>query len=84
MSADSDRRYNLIFGVSVRNVFNKVNLANSSGILGSRFFDTPNALQGGPFSAGARIGALICRQHSASDFGWPCGRLWLLLSQWVA
>ena len=53
MSANSDRRYNLILGVSVRNVLNNVNLANPSGILGSPFFDTPNALQGGPFSTGA-------------------------------
>jgi hypothetical protein len=46
----SDRRYNLTFGVSARNAFNKVNFGNPSGILGSRFFDTPNSLQGGPFS----------------------------------
>jgi Carboxypeptidase regulatory-like domain len=50
MSANSDRRYNLILGVSARNALNKVNLANPSGILGSPFFDTSNALQGGPFS----------------------------------
>jgi len=49
----SDRRYNLTLGVSVRNVFNKVNLGNPSGILGSRFFDVPNTLQGGPFSNGS-------------------------------
>jgi hypothetical protein len=50
----SDRRYSLSFGVSARNVFNKVNLANPSGILGSQFFDTSNALaQNGPFSNGA-------------------------------
>jgi hypothetical protein len=53
MSANSDRRYNLILGVSVRNVLNNVNVANPSGILGSPFFNTPNALQGGPFSTGA-------------------------------
>ena len=53
MSASSDRRYNFVLGVNVRNVFNKVNLANPSGILGSRFFDLPNALQGGPFSSSA-------------------------------
>jgi hypothetical protein len=53
MSANSDRRYSLILGVSVRNVFNNVNLSNPSGILGSPFFDTANALQGGPFSSGA-------------------------------
>ena len=53
MSAASDRRYNLVLGVSVRNVFNNVNLSDPSGILGSPFFDRSNALQGGPFSAGA-------------------------------
>jgi hypothetical protein len=50
MSSNTDRRYNLTFGVSARNLFNKVNLGNPSGILGSRFFDTPNGLQGGAFS----------------------------------
>ena len=49
----SDRRYSLTFGVSARNVFNKVNYGNPSGILGSRFFDTSNDLQGGPFSNGS-------------------------------
>jgi hypothetical protein len=50
----SDRRYSLSFGVSARNAFNKVNFGNPSGILGSRFFDTPNGLaQNGPFSNGA-------------------------------
>ncbi len=49
-STATDRRYNMTFGASARNVFNKVNLGNPSGILGSRFFDTPNSLQGGPFS----------------------------------
>jgi Carboxypeptidase regulatory-like domain len=50
MSSNTDRRYNLTFGASARNLFNKVNLGNPSGILGSRFFDTPNGLQGGAFS----------------------------------
>jgi hypothetical protein len=40
-----------------------VNFANPSGILGSRFFDTPNAIaQNGPFSNGAanrRIDLLV-------------------------
>jgi len=54
-NATSDRRYNLTLGVNVRNVFNKVNLANPSGILGSHFFDVPNAIQGGPFSTGAAV-----------------------------
>ena len=49
----SDRRYGLTFGVLARNVFNKVNFADPSGILGSRFFDTPNQLQSGPFSNSA-------------------------------
>jgi hypothetical protein len=53
MSSNSDRRYNLTLGVNVRNVFNEVNTANPSGVLGSRFFDVPNALQGGPFSGGS-------------------------------
>jgi len=53
MPSNSDRRYNLMLGVNVRNVFNKVNLANPSGILGSPFFDISNALQGGPFSSSA-------------------------------
>ena len=52
--SDSDRRYNISFGVSARNVFNKVNFGNPSGILGSRFFDTSNGLaSNGPFSNGA-------------------------------
>ncbi|HEY6764184.1 MAG TPA: carboxypeptidase regulatory-like domain-containing protein [Candidatus Sulfotelmatobacter sp.] len=49
-SSGSDRRYNFTIGASARNVFNKVNFGNPSGILGSRFFDLPNGLQGGPFS----------------------------------
>jgi hypothetical protein len=51
-SSNSDRRYNLILGVNARNVFNNVNAANPSAVLGSRFFNVPNALQGGPFSPG--------------------------------
>lgn len=51
----TDRRYNLTFGVNVRNVFNKVNAANPSGILGSSFFGVPNSLQTGPFSTGSAV-----------------------------
>jgi hypothetical protein len=51
MSSNSDRRYNLVLGVSVRNVFNKVNLGSPGGILGSPYFDVSNSLQGGPFSS---------------------------------
>jgi hypothetical protein len=50
MPSGSDRRYSLTFGASARNLFNKVNYGNPSGILGSRFFDTPNDLQSPPFS----------------------------------
>ncbi len=53
MASGSDRRYNVMLGVNVRNVFNKVNLANPGGILGSPYFDISNALQGGPFSSSA-------------------------------
>jgi uncharacterized membrane protein YgcG len=51
----TDRRYNLTLGVNVRNVFNKVNLANPSGILGSSFFDVPNSLERGPFSTSGAV-----------------------------
>ena len=51
----TDRRYNLTVGVNVRNVFNKVNTSNPSGILGSPFFSIPNGLQGGPFSTGSAV-----------------------------
>jgi Carboxypeptidase regulatory-like domain len=58
MSSNSDRRYNLTLGVNARNVFNKVNVANPGGVLGSPLFDVSNSLQGGPFgtaSANRRI-----------------------------
>jgi hypothetical protein len=51
----SDRRYNLTLSMNVRNVFNKVNLGNPNGVLGSGFFDQPNSLQGGPFSTGGAV-----------------------------
>jgi hypothetical protein len=51
----SDRRYNLTFSASARNVFNKVNLANPGGVLGSPFFDKYNNLFGGPFSTGVAV-----------------------------
>ncbi len=53
MSSNSDRRYNLALGLGVRNLFNNVNTANPTAVLGSKFFDIPNALQGGPFSQGS-------------------------------
>jgi hypothetical protein len=52
MSSTSDRRYNLTLGVSLRNAFNVVNLANPGGVVGSRFFDLSNNIQGFPFSPG--------------------------------
>src|SRR5271166_4148338 len=52
----SDRRYNLTFGLIARNALNKVNYANPSGILGSRFFDTSNGVpSSGPFANSAAI-----------------------------
>lgn len=53
MSSNSEQRYNLTFGISFRNAFNNVNVSNPSGVLGSRFFDVANALQGGAFSPGS-------------------------------
>ena len=53
MSSNSDRRYNLTLGISLRNAFNNVNVASPGGVLGSRYFGVSNALQGGPFSPGS-------------------------------
>jgi Carboxypeptidase regulatory-like domain len=49
-SSNSDQRYNLMFGVSVRNAFNNVNVSNPNSVLGSPLFNVSNSLQGGPFS----------------------------------
>lgn len=57
----TDRRYNLTLAMNVRNIFNKVNLGNPSGVLGSPFFNQPNSLQGGPFSTGAAVRRLDLR-----------------------
>jgi hypothetical protein len=54
-SSGSDRRYNLTLSASARNVFNKVNLGNPGGVLGSSFFNQYNSLQGGPFSQGVAV-----------------------------
>jgi Carboxypeptidase regulatory-like domain len=51
----SDRRYSFTLTASARNVFNKVNLGNPGGVLGSPFFDKYNSLQGGPFSTGVAV-----------------------------
>jgi hypothetical protein len=65
-SSNSDRRYNLMLGVSVRNAFNNVNVANPNGTLGSRLFDVSNALQGGPFSPGSAANRRIDLQATFS------------------
>jgi hypothetical protein len=56
ISSGSDHRYNLSFGVIARNALSKVNFADPSGILGSRFFDTPNGVpSSGPFANSAAV-----------------------------
>ncbi len=55
MNGNSDRRYNLTLSASGRNIFNKVNLGNPGGVLGSPLFDKYNSLQGGPFSQGVAV-----------------------------
>ena len=55
LGGNSDRRYSLTLSASARNVFNKVNLGNPGGVLGSPFFDKYNSLQGGPFSTGVAV-----------------------------
>ena len=60
--ANTGRRYNVTFSVNVRNLFNYVNADTPSGVLNpptpdvpqasaSPFFNIPNHLAGGPFSA---------------------------------
>jgi hypothetical protein len=50
--SNSDRRYNLTFGISFRNAFNNVNVTNPGGVLGSRFFGVSNNIVGFPYSPG--------------------------------
>lgn len=52
MSSSSEQRYNLTFGVSLRNAFNNVNLTNPDGTLGSRLFNVSNNIWGFPYSPG--------------------------------
>jgi hypothetical protein len=52
MSTNSEQRYNLTFGLSVRNAFNDVNLTNPSGVVGSRLFNVSNNIAGYPYSPG--------------------------------
>ncbi len=53
MGGATNRRYNLTFSVSARNVFNRVNLAPPIGNLSSPLFGESNALAGGPYSFGS-------------------------------
>jgi hypothetical protein len=50
--SNSDRRYNLTFGISFRNAFNNVNVTSPGGVLGSRFFGVSNNIVGFPYSPG--------------------------------
>lgn len=52
LSSNSDRRYNLTMGISFRNAFNNLNLANPNGVLGSPLFGVANNIQGFPYSPG--------------------------------
>ena len=65
-SSSSDRRYNLTLGISARNVFNNVNVANPNAVLGSRLFGVSNALAGGPFSQGSSANRRIELQATFS------------------
>jgi Carboxypeptidase regulatory-like domain/TonB dependent receptor len=49
--ATTDRRYNLTFTVSGRNILNRVNLSTPIGELTSPLFAQSNALAGGPYSS---------------------------------
>ena len=52
-AANTNRRYNLTFSVSGRNILNRVNLAPPVGNLSSPLFGESNALAGGPYSFGS-------------------------------
>jgi Carboxypeptidase regulatory-like domain/TonB dependent receptor len=51
--ATTNKRYNLTFSVSGRNILNRVNLAPPVGTLDSPLFGQSNALAGGPYSFGS-------------------------------
>jgi hypothetical protein len=53
MGATTNRRYNLTFSVSARNVLNRVNLAPPIGNLSSPLFGESNTLASGPYSFGS-------------------------------
>ncbi len=50
---ETNRKYNLTFSVSARNLLNNVNYASPIGNLDSPLFGTSNALAGPPFSSGS-------------------------------
>jgi hypothetical protein len=52
-SGETNRKYNLTFSVSARNLLNNVNYAAPIGNLDSSYFGKSNALEGGPFSSGS-------------------------------
>ncbi|HEY1732325.1 MAG TPA: carboxypeptidase regulatory-like domain-containing protein [Terriglobales bacterium] len=52
---ESNRKYNLTFSVSARNLLNNVNYAPPIGNLQSPSFGTPIALAGPPFSSGSAV-----------------------------
>ena len=49
----ANRRFNLTFSVSGRNIFNNVNYSSPVGNLSSPIFGKPDALSGGFFSSNA-------------------------------
>jgi len=49
--ANTNRRYNLTFGISARNVLNRVNFSPPVGTLSSPFFGQSIGLAGGPYSS---------------------------------
>jgi hypothetical protein len=51
--SESNRKYNLTFSISARNLLNNVNYASPVGNLDSPLFGTSNALAGPPFSSGS-------------------------------
>jgi len=53
--SETDRKYNLTFSVSARNLLNFVNYGTPVGILGSPYFGMPTSLAGGPFSSGSAV-----------------------------
>ena len=51
--SSTNRRFNLTFSVSARNIFNNLNYASPEGVLSSPIFGKAYALSGGFFSSNA-------------------------------